>query len=94
MKRILLASVFSRSFKGPREGGCVEGAGACGSYNVRRGRRAVGALSACAERPFQMIRVSSDTIQFSKRFLLMSLLFCCRPLSAAALSLLRFFLSQ
>ena len=47
MERILLASVFSRSFKGPREGGCVEDTEACGGYSGRRGRRAVGAESAC-----------------------------------------------
>ena len=35
------------SFKGPREGGCVEDTEACGSYSGRRGRRAIGASSAC-----------------------------------------------
>ena len=47
MERVLLASVFSRPFEGPREGGCVEDTEACGSYSGRRGRRAVGAPNAC-----------------------------------------------
>ena len=66
MERVLLASVFSRSFKGPREGGCVEGAGVCGSYSVRRGRRR--ASSASLRGATVLTCVSIDTIQFSKLF--------------------------
>lgn len=68
MERVLLESVFSRSFKGPREGGCVEDTEACRSYSVRRGRRAAGASSASLRGATVLTCVSIDTIQLSKLF--------------------------